>query len=312
MAHEVESAFYVKEPAWHNEGIVLSTAPTIADALIQASLDWTVEETDVIVNENVVDEYKALVRSTDHSVLSIVGSNYTPLQNKDAFEWFDFLLNENLATLEAGGSLRHGKRVWVLAKIRNTEDEVVKNDVLNSYLLLSNAHDGKMGVWIMFTPIRVVCMNTLTAAISDAERYGADAQSALFFKHIPSLKDKLMIAKDVIDVQTQSFRNTVIVFKQFSEKPITSDQFMVYVKNVLDIEDAQKPRVTKKLIELFDNGVGSDIQGVRGTLWGAYNAFTEFIDHTKGHATKSKLNTMWFGPGAVLRKKAYEEAIKLL
>lgn len=103
--------------------------------------------------------HKAL-SSSDNRVLGVVGKDYHPVQNVDAFRWFDFLLESGQSTLEAGGSLREGQRVWVLAKMAGAAGEVVRGDRIDSYLLLSNSHSGDMGVWLVFTPIRVVCMNT--------------------------------------------------------------------------------------------------------------------------------------------------------
>ena len=92
------------------------------------------------------------MRETDNSVLGIVGRTYTPVQNNEAFNFFDEILNSGAATLEAGGSLRNGQKIWVLAKMK-AEGEVIKGDEVQSHLLLSNSHDGMMSLWIQFTPI---------------------------------------------------------------------------------------------------------------------------------------------------------------
>jgi phage/plasmid-like protein (TIGR03299 family) len=139
MAHEFETGFFVKEPAWHKLGTVLSEAPTIAEGIIKAGLDWQVLERPVYSqddrgNFNQAPNHKAFIRSSDNSTLGIVSKNYKPLQNIDAFNWFDFLLNEGDATLDAAGSLKSGRKVWILAKINNTSlGEVRDDDVVNPY-----------------------------------------------------------------------------------------------------------------------------------------------------------------------------------
>ena len=167
MAHEFESGFYTRKPAWHGLGIVLKEVPTIEEAIVAAGVDWNVIEKplytdlgqtyenkarkDDLVLAKHVATHKALIRETDNSVLGIVGEGYQPVQNKEAFQWFDFLLDSGDATLEAGGSLRNGQRIWVLAKMKDGDGDVLKNDPVTSYMLLSNAHDGSMGVAHVYT-----------------------------------------------------------------------------------------------------------------------------------------------------------------
>lgn len=164
MTHEFESGFFVGQSAWHSLGTVLDNPPTTAIAISKAGLNWQVEEKPIFFDpdQTEITNYKALVRSSDRSVLGVVSQGYEVLQNQEAFSWFDFLIHEGDVSLEAAGSLKGGKRIWVLAKINNLCIDVVSEDSVLPYLLLSNAHDGTMAIWINFTPIRVVCQNSAT------------------------------------------------------------------------------------------------------------------------------------------------------
>jgi Domain of unknown function (DUF932) len=115
MAHNFESGFFANKAAWHGLGTVLDNPPNTSQALSEAQLNWTVEEKPIFgqIDDNftVIPTHKSLVRSTDGQLLGIVSKHYSPLQNQDAFEWFDFLLHDGDVSLEAAGSLKEGKRV---------------------------------------------------------------------------------------------------------------------------------------------------------------------------------------------------------
>ena len=158
MAALVEEMFSVKERPWHGLGHVIQTAPTIEEGIKLAGLDWTVDLKEVAVDGKVVQGYKAAMRSSDNSCLGIVTNQYKTLQNKDAFNFFEPFLDTEQASLETAGSLKNGKRVFILAKL-NRDDMIIDdktNDRVEKYLLLSNAHDGTAAVKVGYTPIRVV------------------------------------------------------------------------------------------------------------------------------------------------------------
>lgn len=185
MPANVESMFYVGDMPWHREGRKLIDPPTTSEAIIMAGLDWEVQKTQLFTNNNqLVKNYYGIMRMDSHEVLGVVGKGYTPLQNKVAFSFFDPLLDQKFLEYETAGSLGEGEIIWVLAKIKNNHEFRVKgDDIVQKYLLLSNSHDGKSAVSVKFTPIRVVCQNTLSLALSQGE--------TTRIKHVVSMHDKL-------------------------------------------------------------------------------------------------------------------------
>lgn len=335
----VETAFF-REASWHKNGVLLEGEPTVESAMETAQMNWNVLEKplyadtwqsmilDPLHNETLspqlVSTHKAIVRDTDNAVLGIVGSGYQPVQNKDAFCWFDFLLESGDATLESGGSVNGGKRIWVLAKAKGQEDEVLKGDLVEAYILLSNAHDGTMGVWLMFTPIRFACMNTLTSALANANR-SARMGRAISIKHSANVLDQMEMAKDLINVSQRTFEGSISTYKAFARKKMTDLDFRSYFvetffseKELAEFkaqkevdEYLEKSRAYSRMTELFQSGAGQDIPGVRGTVWAGYNAFTEYIEHERG-LDDNRLNSSWFGGGGILRNKAYQNALALV
>lgn len=143
MSHEFESGFFVRQPAWHRLGVLLTEAPHIEDATRLAGLDWHVHTAPLLTASGaVVDSHRAVLRGSDGKILGVVGAAYRPLQNAQAFQFFEPFLESGLCELEAAGSLKEGKRVWVLARVKSAEAEVTSGDTVPGYFLLSNAHDG--------------------------------------------------------------------------------------------------------------------------------------------------------------------------
>ena len=193
MAHNLliqngqASMFYLSEVPWHGLGVKLDRPATAKEAIEAAQLDWPVIKLPLFAGSKhivvpdkfaVVRKTRNLVQKTD-PVLGIVGKDYTPLQNCDAFRFFDPMVGQNAAIYHTAGALGQGERVWILAKLPG-HIRVAKDDITEKYLLLSNSHDGKSSVQIKFTPVRVVCQNTLTIALNDGAAYRVKADRKIF------------------------------------------------------------------------------------------------------------------------------------
>ena len=144
-----------------------------------------------------IPNFKANVRADSNQTLGIVGNTYKPLQNLEAFNWFNPWLETNEVTLETAGSLRNGEIVWVMAKIKG-DIPIIGEDIVNKYVLLSHGHNGKMSVSLGFNPVRVVCMNTLKMA------QHADAGKLIKIKHTTQMKTNMNMVRDTMNMLNQS------------------------------------------------------------------------------------------------------------
>lgn len=308
--HLVESMFSVNETPWHGLGNLLTHAPTIHDAINQAGLDWQVNKVPVYLADGTeINGRKALVRSTDNSVLGVMSNRYEPLQNANAFEWFQPFLDSELVSLETAGSLNEGKKVWVMAKIQGDRD-VKGIDPISRYILLSNSHDGTQAIRVGFTPIRVVCQNTMTYAHNSA------ASKLLSVRHTANHLNALDDIRETMNVINQTFDATIEQYNRLASYGITSEQLERYVKISLgynpDAELSNKANhQVNKVIELFETGQGTDLSTAKGTVFGAYNAITEYFSHYANSNASSRYNSLWFGSNAKKSQDALELALKL-
>ena len=192
MAANVESMFYTRKAPWHGLGVRVEEAPESKEALIQAGLDWKVEQTDVYAasGERILG-YKANIRDIDRSVLGIVGDRYKIVQSEEAFAFTDGLLGEGVK-YETAGSLAGGKIVWMLAKL--PEKYIISGDAIEPYLVFCNSHDGSGAIRVAMTPVRVVCQNTLNLALKGASRVWSARHTGNVMSRMDEARETLQLA----------------------------------------------------------------------------------------------------------------------
>ena len=195
MAHEVENIMYVSNEEngrfvpWHGLGTAVAEAPTSAEAIKLAGLDWVVESKPVFTNSGIeIPNYKANIRDIDQKVLGVVSNRYQVVQNKDAFDFTDALIGEG-CRYETAGSLCGGKRIFLLARMPEAK---ILDDSFENYICFTNSHDGFSSIKAVMTPVRVVCQNTLSLALSSAKRQWST-------KHIGNLDSKLAEARQTLE-----------------------------------------------------------------------------------------------------------------
>jgi phage/plasmid-like protein (TIGR03299 family) len=317
MAHEIETAMFV-QPTWHGLGQYLDSPPTAREAIRAAGLDWRVKLVDLVTaDDRKVVTHKAVRRTSDHKVLGVVGPDFEPLQNKDAFAWFDPFIESKGATFESAGSLREGRRVWILAKLNRDPMFVLPGDEVEKYLLLAHGHDGSLSVHAGFTPIRVVCANTLRMATNHGD------SKLLRIKHTKNVRETLQEVQALIDLADSKFEATAEQYRAIARRRIDQKTLRKYVDVVwripkkigqADQDETVEPvaeRIHNKVAELFYAGRGSDLPGVRGSWWGAYNAVNEFLAHERGNDASRRLDSLWFGQGAALNQRAFNMAVQM-
>lgn len=168
MAANVETMFYTREKPWHGLGTGVAKAPSSADALRLAGLDWKVMQEPIYTDAGrKIPGYKANVRDTDRRVLGVVTDRYKVIQNREAFDFTDALLGSGVR-YETAGTLQEGRKVWLLARLPH--EYIISGERISPYLVFSNTHDGSGAVRVAVTPIRVVCNNTLNLALRTAKR----------------------------------------------------------------------------------------------------------------------------------------------
>jgi len=325
MAHLLEQMFSVKETPWHGLGRIVQEAPNAEEAIKLAGLDWKVEEHALFRQPQPgqltqVSSHKALFRSDTGNQLGIVGTGYHPLQNDKAFSFFDPFVAAGEASFETAGSLRDGKTVWILAKLNRAPIEVGKGDEVMKYLLLSNGHDGMMAVRTGFTPIRVVCANTL--AMSHAK-----GQSKLIrFTHSSQVNKRLDQIREIVKAADAKFEATAEQYRALAKSDVKMKDLEAYVSIIFPlhhIEDADRrefarQKAVQNIQRLFETGFGADLKSHKGTAWGLYNAVTQHLSYERGRALEDKtqersarLNSLWFGDAATMNQKALDAALEL-
>jgi len=315
MSHLVENMFSVKETPWHKLGVVIKDAPSMDKVLELAGLNWSVslrplhltmpDGTPKQVSEN------AIVRDSDNSVLGFTGRRYRPLQNADALEFFRPFQESGLCSFETAGSLKSGQKIWIMASLNNAEMEIVKGDVVRKYLLLSNGHDGKMGIRVGFTPVRVVCANTLAMAHNSGE------SKLIRVFHSSKTIENLETLRETINAANATFEATAEQYRHLATRGVNAGDVARYVDLVFyngkqaetDREKIARETLNENINRLFEVGHGNDLANVRGTYWALYNGVTQYLSYEQGRSDDSRLDSLWYGANKDMNKTALEQAL---
>lgn len=275
MSANVETMFYVREKPWHGLGTEVQEAPTSADALICAGLDWEVIQKDVYTEYgSIIPGYKANTRSTDEAILGIVSNRYKVVQNEDAFQFTDDLLGTGV-TYETAGALQGGRKVWMLARMPHRY--IIAGDEIAPYLVVMNSHDGSSGIKVAMTPIRVVCQNTLNLALDSAKRIWTTKHTENVMSRVHEAEETLGLAEkymgelgrgiDALSKIKLTDRKVIEFMQEFF--PVTADLPEVQRKNNLRLLEDMKRRYWE----------APDLSDVGKNGYRFVNAVSDFATH---------------------------------
>jgi phage/plasmid-like protein (TIGR03299 family) len=250
--------------------------------------------------------------------LGLVGNEYTPMQNRQAFGFFDQVVGTGEITYETAGALGNGERVWILARVK--DDILVKGkDVLEQYLLLSNGHAGRTALQIRFTPVRVVCANTLSCALG----FGQDI---LKMYHRRNLHQRVEHAQSLVQKILSHYSTLAADYERLAGKIMVSGVLKAYLQAVFPDPKRRSNQTERSYEEAMDRantlrgasarlseeGKGNREAPVRGTLWAAFNGVTEMVDHHLAYRSPSHwLDSILFGEGERIKSRAFDEALKM-
>lgn len=304
MAAVVETMAYANEVPWHGLGVNVSDTITVDEMLTAAGLDWGVECRDIFNEKgNVIKGHYAITRDSDDRVFDICGNRYVPTQNAEAFEFFKEFVEEGDAKMETAGSLRDGKYVWGLANLGNSFHigKGKTKDVVNGYVLVGCPHEQGKALMIKFTPIRVVCNNTLAMAIKGASSKSSSGvimpevrrahRSTFDAQAVQTAKEQLGIAREQMD-EFEEIANVLHKTKMGIEDHIAVLAPIFSVKHEMeDIKAGKRPPRLQSILDALEKAPGAEPD----TAWGTLNAVTYWADHIAARSPDKRLQNSWFG-----------------
>ena len=308
MAHMVETMAYAGELPWHGLGTKVVADLTPEQMMQKAGVDWTVEKQDLVTaGGSTVKSKQALVRSSDGAVLDVVGKGWNPVQNSEAFNFFEEYVKAGDMEMHTAGSLNDGKMVWALAKT-NDSFELFNGDVTENYFLFSNPHQFGKAIDIRMTPIRVVCNNTLTLSLNK------ESDSMLKVNHrkefdVAEVKEQMGIAREKLD-QYKSMAEFL------GSKRYTSDNIIQYFNEVFGSPAKEKvdgvfPFTSNNAKIAMDNlSTQPGAKFGEGSFWQAFNTVTFLNDHVQGRTTDGRLTSSWYGRNRRVKLKALDKALE--
>ena len=315
---------FVGEPPWHGLGKEAPPDADVAEMIAAAGLDWRVwlqpapgvpYDPRTETHDRYLVMRPALGSETSNVALGWVGPAYQPLQNIDAFRFFEPFLERGWANLETAGALGRGELVWVQARLKD-DINIGENDSLRRYILVSNSHDGSRAVTVRFTCVRVVCQNTLTLAHGNRS-----SMAVASVRHTRNLRENLRFeqASKLKEVADTVFGKAERLFGGMAAYSMSAEKTEDYLEGLFPRTETQKSKGKKprrwKRVETILNDDQVTPGQTRNTLWGLYNAVVrdeDFRRSTQEAGPAARLRRVWFGKGSQLKLRALESAQKLV
>ena len=314
MAHELEivngeaQMAYVGQLPWHGLGTAVEDDLTPSEFQEVAGLDWKVVPVPAYAEfkgEKIESGHQMLIRDIDSKPLTMITGNWNPVQNDEAFDFFNEFCETGAMKMETAGSLKGGQWVWALAK--STEAfSLFGGDEIESYLLFSNPHIYGRSIDIQFTPTRVVCNNTLNVALSEDSRNRVRMNHRREFD-ADIAKEMLGLAAEKMEkfktmamfMGTKSYKDEIV-------KEYFDEVFPGYSKK--EGEERESSRNAVRAFEVLETQPGAEY--AKGSWWQAFNATTYMIDHEIGKSEESRLTSNWYGMNKTKKIKALEKAVE--
>ena len=317
MAHEVEmingvaQLAYAGTKPWHGLGVEVRNDLTPEQMMIKAGLDWTVHEVESYVDfdgEKIATGQKSLIRSLDKKVLTNVGEGWNPVQNSEAFDFFyDYVMAGDME-MEVAGSLKEGRNVFVLAKVKESFS-INGDDKVDNYLLFSNPHEYGKAIDIRMTAVRVVCNNTLTFSLQ------SDSKNFVKLNHRSKFDPDLV--KQQMGLASEKFAKYKDMAEFLSSRRYNKESLMNFYnevfphtyskgKDVNVVEDLTKN--AKAAMDVLYTQPGANY--AEGSWWQALNSVTYLTDHKMGRSADSRMQSAWFGQNQARKVKAVNKAVE--
>jgi phage/plasmid-like protein (TIGR03299 family) len=319
MAHELEiidnkaQMAYVGEKPWHGLGVELKEGVMPMEMMEAAGLDWEVKKVPLKYKSSdgsmlSVPNKDVLIRQSDDQPLDIVGKEWYPVQNKEAFQFFESFCKEGSIKMHTAGSLFNGKKVWALGKI-SSDFELFNGDKVEGFLLFSNPHQFGQSVDVRFTPIRVVCNNTLTLSL------GTESQNFARISHRKEFDPEMV--KKVLGLAQEKMDEYKDIAVNLGSKQISDAKFKEFLSKVFgeskkedkDTKEKLLTRTAQLAYDSFETQPGANF--AKGSWWQALNAVTYVTDHKIGTSTQTRLNSMWYGANRSKKINAVKTAMEM-
>ena len=329
MSHNIETMAWTGDKPWHGLGIEVAPDLTPEEMLKAAQLEWTVTKrpaytlTDPQWHEDVgvmqADGHHFITRDSDNRILSHCGDDYIPIQNEDIFKFFKKFTQAGHMTMDTAGSLRDGAEIWGLAKIA-ADFKLAGGDEVKGYLLINQPHVAGKAMTIKFTPIRVVCNNTLTMALPDG---GAAFRMPHIKEFDTSVQSAAEEALGLSERRVKEFQEQAefLASKQFKSESLMNYIAELYQPSIL-VEKAKAAnddfiiqehfnKTSELVLSSVDLSPGASMKSAKGTWWGALNGATYVEDHQRrSTAVGNSLHSAWFGAAANRKAKALNKALE--
>jgi phage/plasmid-like protein (TIGR03299 family) len=298
---------------WHGLGQSVPGAMTAAQALELGGLDYMINQVRNTFTPETYDLGGITVQPEPREALSwttyredtgmalgSVGDRYEIVQNADAFAFFDAIVDRGEAIYQTAGAVREGRQVFLTAKLPARfalEDR--PDELIEQYILLTNTHDGTGALTVQFTPIRVVCNNTLQHALK------MEGHGKVKLRHTTNVLTALAHAHRLLQIVNKHTEEMRQGWEAMMRHPFTTNDRVKLTQTLfpMDRDNTRTKNLREAFTQYFESGPGQAQH--TGNRWGAYNAVTGFLSRSQYKDASTRFDSIQNGSSAAKMREAF-------
>lgn len=318
----MSKTYKLKNPVWKQLGVSTDSKVNSAELVKLAKADFLVSKKPVYIHGNnkleEVKGFSATYREDTGKPFAVVKSRYEVVQNHEVFDFFDNVVaNSDEIKFETAGITDNGASLFMTVSLPDYIRIKNSDDVVKSYFVLTNSHDGSSAIRILFTPVRVVCWNTLQIALKRNH-------ASVYFKHTTNVREKIEMASQAMGIYRDNFQAAQALYNKMAEVRMNEVETAKYIARIFleeseyvaeqnkivftDQISVRKHNIVRDIDEYVYNGIGQNLNTTKGTLWGVYNGITGYFQNAKYDDTPAdnlkQFNSNLFGANSGSMHKA--------
>jgi len=301
---------------WYEFGKMLpKSTKTAKNAMQKTDLSWFVEHKKIQVVDGLeVPGKVAVVRSDNGIVLGIVNSTYKSIQNTNVFSFLDNFVQTGNATYHAAGIIGNGEKIWLLLKM-NDDITLPSSDVVQKFILFSNAHDGRGGIGAYFIPLRQKSQTLLNIA------FGKRVKQGIQMRHVGKVEQRIHEARKIFNLANDFYKffdSSILKFYRSDFKQRKVDLFLSTCFENYSLDSTRTQNTLKKIRVFYEKEI-EIYPSSENSAWAWFNAVVDFIDYerlSKGKDSferrSNHLESLFWGSALLLKQKAWDSISSLI
>jgi phage/plasmid-like protein (TIGR03299 family) len=301
---------------WFDLGkTVTKNVKTSCDVMKEVGDDWSVEPKKIqVVGGSIIPNKVAITRKDNGEVLGVVNSTYKCIQNSQVFSFLDEIVQKGDVSYYAAGHVGQGEKVWLLTKLHD-DINLTKQEVIQKFVLFSNAHDGRGAIRAYFMPLRVKTQTLLNIS------FGKRVDAGIQMRHVGKVEQRIHEARKVFELAKDFYDAFETSIEKLHSSSFRQNRVAMFFSSCFEnysLDSTRTQNTLKKIRQLYEKETKMFPDSI-DTAWAWFNAVVDFIDYERPSKGKDRydqisnhVESLFWGSCLILKQKAWNTISSLI